>query len=104
LWVVLDTLEEYGIDFVSMVDNLDSKSAAGRFYLNLLGSLAQLESETNSERTKGAMGYNAQEGKSNGSSPSGYRRNEEGILQVHKEEAELVQLIFSKCKELGSGG
>lgn len=104
LWTTLEILEEHGVDFSSMLDQIDSKTANGRFLLNVLGSIAQMESEVNSERTKEALGYVASQGMSNGARIVGYRRNSDGILETHQKEADLVKLVFKKFKELKSAG
>lgn len=104
LWDTLEVLDKYGIEFESMQDKIDSRTANGRLIINILSSLAQHESEQISERTIGAMEFVAKQGRSNGGRTIGYERNDEGILIPIPKEVKLVKKIFSKCKELGSAG
>ena len=67
-----------GHRLISMSDNIDTDTAMGRFGLNLLGSLAQLEREQTSERVSAVMQYK--------------RRNMEHI-------GGLVPYGLKKCKD-----
>lgn len=50
-----EDLEKRKIDFVSLTDNIDTSSAAGRFFFNIMASLAQMERELMLERTKAGL-------------------------------------------------
>src|SRR5712691_7445590 len=54
-------VEEYfssaGITLLSVADAIDTRTAAGRLVLNVLGSVAQWERETIGERTRDAMAH-----------------------------------------------
>jgi DNA invertase Pin-like site-specific DNA recombinase len=52
---MVEDLEKTGIDFVSLTDNIDTSSAAGRFFFNVMASLAQMERELMLERTKAGL-------------------------------------------------
>lgn len=47
--------EKWEINFVSLQDNIDTRSAMGKFMFHLLASLAQLERDLTAERTKAGM-------------------------------------------------
>ena len=47
--------DKRGIEFVSLRDNIDTRTAMGRFMFHLLASLAQLERDLTAERTKAGM-------------------------------------------------
>lgn len=100
----LEILEKYKINFESLQDKIDTRTANGRLIINILSSLAQHESEQISERTTGAMEYVAKLGKSNGGKVLGYKRGKDGFLEPVLEEVKLVKMMFKKCVELGSGG
>ncbi|MDP4086033.1 MAG: recombinase family protein [Bacillota bacterium] len=50
-----ETLEKMGVELVSIVDNLDTSTAMGRFYFRVMASLAELERDIISERTKDGL-------------------------------------------------
>ena len=59
---LLELVDKYfdaksGHRLISMGDNIDTDTAMGRFGLNLLGSLAQLEREQTSERVSAVLQY-----------------------------------------------
>lgn len=54
----LDTcalLEEWGIKFISLHEDVNTSTATGRFFLTVLAALGQMEREQVSERTKAAL-------------------------------------------------
>lgn len=56
---LLDTcafLEDRGVTFCSVNEEINTKNAIGKFFLTVLGALGQMEREQISERTKAAMG------------------------------------------------
>ena len=62
------------ITLLSVADAIDTRTAAGRMVLNILGTVAQWERETISERTTEAMAHMKAHGKKTGGDfPYGYR-------------------------------
>lgn len=49
---LMEQFEAKGIHFVSIHDNIDTSSAMGRFFFRMLASIAELERDIISERTK----------------------------------------------------
>jgi DNA invertase Pin-like site-specific DNA recombinase len=47
-----DLAEEKGVSVIALDESIDTSSSMGKFYLRLIGSLAQMESERISERVK----------------------------------------------------
>ncbi len=118
---LMEFFQKYQTKFISITQNIDTTGSLGRFMLNMLGSVAQLEREVTAERVSEDMYYRALAGKWNGGIiPYGYTtrqktikdsRNkgikEEKILQkvnklapepkrlyVNEEEAENVKKIY----------
>jgi len=56
----LERLDEMGVHFRSIKENVDTKTALGRFVSTLLASLAELERNWISERTSRTMQHNKQ--------------------------------------------
>jgi len=60
---ILDQLKDKKIDFISVSQNIDTTSPAGRFYFQLLGAVAEFERELIRERVKLGLKRVRQEGK-----------------------------------------
>jgi site-specific DNA recombinase len=93
--------EEHGVEFISLDENFDTSSPAGRAMLKIALVFAELEREQTSVRTKDKMQWRAEQGLWNGGQLLGYDNTDEG-LAPNEEEAALVRLMFDKYLELGS--
>jgi DNA invertase Pin-like site-specific DNA recombinase len=93
---MMDLLHKKDKKFISIRDKLDTGSAMGRFVMDIMQRIAQLESEQIGERVKLAMKYKAETTGSNlGSAhPYGYEYTN-GSLKVVDEEAHVVRAIFN---------
>ncbi|MCG6533421.1 MAG: recombinase family protein [Syntrophales bacterium LBB04] len=60
--------------FFSITEEIDTDSAMGKFFLTIMGAMAQMERELISERTVAALSYKKQQGESLGHIPYGYHR------------------------------
>jgi len=60
--LVEDYFSSDKITLLSVADNIDTRTAAGRLVLNVLGSVAQWERETIGERTAEAMAHKREQG------------------------------------------
>lgn len=50
-----DHFEETGVEFVSIKDNIDTSTPMGKFFFRLMASIAELERDITSERTKDGL-------------------------------------------------
>jgi len=93
--IMMERLEQWGKGFTSMQESLDTSTAVGRFVVDIIQRIAQLESEQIGERTYMGMRQKAESG--NGmlgfEPPFGYRL-EDGILVQEPEESQVVAGIF----------
>ena len=93
--LMMDDLRSKGKEFNSMQDKFDTTTAMGRFVMDIMQRIAQLESEQIGERVKLGMEYKARAGGSLGSGhPYGYVYNN-GHLEVIKDEAHTVRAIYN---------
>lgn len=92
---MMDFLNKHEKNFTSMTDKFDTNTAMGRFVMDIMQRMAQLESEQIGERVKLAMSKKAQEGDGpmGSAEPYGYRYAR-GTLVVVESEAEVVRRIF----------
>jgi site-specific DNA recombinase len=94
--LMMEDLNKQGKEFVSMMESLDTSTAMGRFVMDIIQRIAQLESEQIGERVYIGM---EQKAKVNGGTlgfniPYGYDYNE-GKLRVNPNEAVNVKEMYS---------
>ena len=69
LLVIVATLTEKGVEFVSLKENIDTTTPHGRFMLTVFGALAELERESILERQREGIEIVKAEGKYKGRKP-----------------------------------
>src|SRR5438876_9364425 len=107
---MMENLGEWKKDFVSASESLDTSTAMGRFVMDIIQRIAQLESEQIGERVKLGMTQKAKEGPGilGFHAPLGYDISE-GRLVRNDREAAVVCEIFERCaagetlEEIASG-
>lgn len=63
---LMEEFEERGIHFVSLQDSIDTTTAMGRFFFRMLASIAELERDIISERTKDGLNAARARGRNGG--------------------------------------
>ena len=104
-WTLYEIMQEHDCQFVCATQELNSTTAHGLFFINILMSFAEFELETIRERTRAKMLSQAEEGLWHGGRPPfGYDRHKQrkALLIPHKVEAAVVKKIFDMFVELGS--
>lgn len=102
---MMDNLRKWGKEFTSMQESLDTSTAMGRFVVDIIQRIAQLESEQTGERVYvgmkqkaktvgGILGFNI---------PYGYDYID-GKLIVKEKEAKVVKEIFESYRSGSSMG
>jgi DNA invertase Pin-like site-specific DNA recombinase len=88
---LVDELKEHGVRFVSVTESFDTSTASGRMLMQVLGSLAEMESATKSERIQAWQ----EQRRTNGATPTGPRpygyRRERNRLHIDPAEAEVIR-------------
>lgn len=69
LFTIVSSLEERGVHFVSLKENLDTSHATGKLIFHLFASLAEFERDMLSERTKAGLRAAKERGKPAGRPP-----------------------------------
>ena len=70
-----------GVEFATVAERLDTSSASGRFFVGMLGLVAQWERETISERTRDGLAKIRSEGRRiSGQAPRGFRFNGDRVV------------------------
>lgn len=52
---LVEHFDKNGIEFISIKDNIDTSTAVGRFFFRTMASIAELERDITSERTKSGL-------------------------------------------------
>lgn len=74
LTALFDELRQSKVNLISIKDGLDLSTASGRFFANMLASVAQFETEMRGERVKAGQMAARQRGKRWGGSKPGVRK------------------------------
>lgn len=94
---MMDSLQKWGKDFVSATESLDTSTAMGRFVMDIIQRIAQLESEQIGERVYMGMSQKAKTGKGILGSPVPYGyRLVGGKFVLVESEADVVRGIFQR--------
>ena len=99
---IVDLLEKNNVAFRSLSENFDTTTSMGKFALQMMGAVGELERNTIVDNVKMGHKQRARTGKHNGKVPIGYRsvkvdeRGKETRIVVIEEEAALVRNIFEQ--------
>ncbi|MBO4502619.1 MAG: recombinase family protein [Candidatus Methanomethylophilus sp.] len=104
--LMMDELNKRHKDFRSATEEFDTTTAMGRFVINIIQGIAQLESEQNGERTRFVMEEKAvnlrnteAESRTLGFNPPFGYGLDKGLLIPVPEEQEVVKRIYSEYLE-----
>lgn len=96
---MVETFDRYKVSFVSVTEQLDTRTPTGRMVLTILAAVAQAEREAIAERTKSAIAAKLRQGYAHGFVPLGYAE-QGGRLVPQDNEQETVSII-SELREAG---
>jgi site-specific DNA recombinase len=94
LIATIEKFKDWGVDFVSLQDKIETTSASGKLMFHIISAFAEFERNVTSERTKFAMDKKARDGNVVTRAPMGYKiQNKELIPGDH---SYVVQEIYQK--------
>jgi DNA invertase Pin-like site-specific DNA recombinase len=97
----MELIEKKNITFHSITERIDTKTAMGKFFLNIMASMNQWERDTISERTRDALHLKIVKNERAGQVPYGWRLAQDGkTLLANAKEQKAILLI----KELRAKG
>lgn len=105
--ILLKELEQCNASYLSMKEQFDTTTPAGRLMINMVVNMAQFEREQTSERVSINVSSRAMRGfVSGGKTPFGYDRDKDrpGSFLVNEKEAKDIRTIFRVFLEQGSIG
>jgi site-specific DNA recombinase len=92
---LMDLIEKKSVAFHSITERIDTKSAMGKFFLNIMASMNQWERDTISERTSDALQHKISKGERAGQIPYGWTLTEDGkTLVENPREQKAISLIY----------
>lgn len=95
----VNLMTEKGVKFLSIKENIDTSSVYGRFTINLLSSLFEMELELCKERVRDTLMVKRNNNKVYSPTPFGFDRVKDDLVENPKEKRLLRKLI--KLKEEG---
>jgi len=98
---ILDRLIGAGAELVSLTENIDTTSAAGRMFVRMIAVFAEFERETMLERCETARNHLRAIGKPlNGTAPYGYFIDQNGYLKEQPDTIEVVrEMIYLRYSQ-----
>jgi len=95
LILTIEKLKEWGIDFVSLQDRIETASASGKLMFHIISAFAEFERNIIGERTTFGMQRKSKEGGFVNKPPFGYKMIEKS-LEFDPESATQVRQIFEE--------
>ena len=92
-------METKGVNFLSIKENIDTSSPYGRFTINLLSSLYEMELELIKDRVKDTLKMKKENGKVYSKVPYGYDRIGDELIENKREKRLLNKIV--RLKENG---
>jgi DNA invertase Pin-like site-specific DNA recombinase len=93
---ISERLDKAGADLVSLSEQIDTTTAAGKMVFRMLAVLSEFERDLVSERTRTALTYKRSTGhKTGGTVPFGYTADDHGRLIEHDGEQAAIREIKS---------
>lgn len=97
LYDLLQLFQQHKVQFVSVMERIDTSTAMGRMFVFMLGIFAQWYRENLAEEVRKGMSMRAKKGLHNVTVPMfGYVRDETGNLIIKEDEAKWVRWIFQQ--------
>ena len=94
LILTIDKLKEWGIDFVSLQDKIETTSASGKLMFHVISAFAEFERNIIGDRTKFGMQRKAKEGGFITKAPKGYKLVDKQLLP--NDDSKIIEEIFQE--------
>jgi len=94
---LVEHFEEHGVEFVSISDNIDTSTATGRFFFRMMASIAELERDITSERTKSGLAAARARGRKGGRPSIDPKRVKTALKMYDSKQHSIAEI----CKTVG---
>ncbi|MBK5447044.1 recombinase family protein [Peribacillus sp. TH24] len=88
-----ELFEEKGVEFVSIKDNIDTSTATGRFFFRMMASIAELERDIISERTKAGLSSARARGRVGGRPKTPTKSIETALKMYHSKDYSISEIV-----------
>lgn len=95
----VEVMERRGVDLVSLSERIDTTTAAGRMVFRMIAVLNEFERDQVAERTSSALQHLKRQGRRYGEIPYGKRLADDGSLEDHPGEVEIVTTVWKLRSE-----
>lgn len=92
LILTIDKLKEWGIDFVSLQDKIETTSASGKLMFHIISAFAEFERNIIGDRTRFGMERKAKEGGFITKAPKGYKIVNKKLISDKEKTKEVNQI------------
>ena len=93
---ISELLSKRGADLVSLSEQIDTTSAAGKMVFRMLSVLAEFERDLISERTRAVLSYKKSKGEKYAPVPFGYSEDAGRLVELAEEAAVVAEIIVMK--------
>jgi len=100
LTLIAEVFKPNKVQFHSITEKIDTATAQGKFFLAIMGAMAQMERDLVSERTKEALRYKIGKGEPVGSPPLGFEAVEKELRKT-QDELVVIREIFKMKRGRG---
>ena len=94
----VELMQQHNIKFYSIKENIDTSSIYGKFTINLLSSLYEMELGLISERVSDTLKVKKENGKVYSKTPYGFDRDGDDLIENQKEKRLLRKMVSLKDK------
>jgi DNA invertase Pin-like site-specific DNA recombinase len=88
-----DYFEEKGVEFVSIQDNIDTSTAMGRFFFRMMASIAEMERDIISERTRAGLSSARARGRKGGRPTAPEKAVKTALKMYHSKEYSISEIV-----------
>lgn len=88
-----ELFEEKGVEFVSIRDNIDTSTATGKFFFRMMASIAELERDIISERTKAGLESARARGRKGGRPKAPKKALQTALKMYHSKDYSISEIV-----------
>jgi len=88
-----ELFESKGVEFVSIRDNIDTSTATGKFFFRMMASIAELERDIISERTKAGLESARARGRKGGRPKAPKKALQTALKMYHSKDYSISEIV-----------
>lgn len=88
-------MRKKSVEFVSIQDSIDTSTAMGRFFFRIMASVAELERDIISERTKAGLEASRSRGRIGGRPRSSSKKIKVALKMYHSKQYSIREIVLA---------